>query len=131
MGRVAKLAEGWLATLEAGWLVKLAEGCVAKLMLHATCYMYESALGSFTDIPQRSQIGDIRSTSGQHSVAREKCTKYSLIEKFCIRKSKLPAKTTALNTNIFFHPGAFLLPLDGGIFNRFTCCFIQVYLYMG
>jgi hypothetical protein len=90
--------------------------------------MYGRTLGSVTVYRHPSKIinGRHKHRSGQHSLSREKCTKYTIIEKFCIRKSKLPAKTTALNTNIFFHPGAFLLPLDGGIFNRFTCCFIQV-----
>ena len=42
-----------------------------------------------------------------------------------LRPSKLPRATIAFSSNIFFHGGAFLLPLDGGIFNGFTCCFIR------
>jgi len=45
---------------------------------------------------------------------------------FMIRKSKLPMYTKGITTNIFFHAGAVLLPLDGGILNRFTIYFIKV-----
>jgi len=42
-----------------------------------------------------------------------------------LKPSKLPPHSVSLNSNIMFHAGAFLLPLDGGIMNRFTCCFIK------
>jgi acetyl-CoA synthetase len=42
-----------------------------------------------------------------------------------LKPSKLPRGTVSLSSNILFHQGAFLLPFDGGIFNRFTCCFIR------
>ena len=42
-----------------------------------------------------------------------------------MKKSKLPPGINSLVSNTFFHGGAFLLALDGGIMNRFTCCFIK------
>jgi len=42
-----------------------------------------------------------------------------------MRKSKLPARTISLQSNTFFHMGAFILPFDGGIMNQFTCYFVK------
>jgi len=41
-----------------------------------------------------------------------------------MKPSVLPAGTLSICSNIMFHGGAFLLPLDGGIMNRFICYFI-------
>jgi len=42
-----------------------------------------------------------------------------------MRKSKLPPRTSSLQSNTLFHAGAFLLPFDGGIRNKFTCYFLK------
>ena len=42
-----------------------------------------------------------------------------------MKPSKLPPRSISLSSNIMFHAGAFLLPLDGGIMNKFTCCLIR------
>ena len=42
-----------------------------------------------------------------------------------LKPSKLPQRSISLSSNIMFHAGAFLLPFDGGIMNRFTCCLIK------
>ena len=42
-----------------------------------------------------------------------------------MRKSKLPLRTSSLQSNSFFHLGGFVLPFDGGIRNRFTCYFVK------
>lgn len=42
-----------------------------------------------------------------------------------LRKSKIPPRSGSLQSNTMFHVGAFLLPLDGGIRNRFACYIVQ------
>jgi len=42
-----------------------------------------------------------------------------------MKPSKLPQRSISLSSNIMFHAGAFLLPFDGGINNKFTCCLIK------
>ena len=42
-----------------------------------------------------------------------------------MKPSKLPQRSISLSSNIMFHAGAFLLPFDGGIMNKFTCCLIK------
>lgn len=42
-----------------------------------------------------------------------------------LKPSKLPQRSISLSSNIMFHAGAFLLPFDGGIMNKFTCCLIK------
>jgi len=42
-----------------------------------------------------------------------------------MRKSKLPPRSNSLASNTFFHLGAFMLPFDGGIMNKFTCYFVK------
>ena len=60
-----------------------------------------------------------------------------------MRKSKLPpryiftfkknfqhfeidiSRTSSLQSNTLFHLGAFMLPFDGGIMNRFTCYMVK------
>ena len=34
-------------------------------------------------------------------------------------------RTSSLQSNTLFHAGAFLLPFDGGIRNKFTCYFLK------